>query len=82
LLGNKYYLNLGADMEVTGMSGSQSFSALSVLKTANEQPRLAGELISKSVDAMMQNQSVARSSVQPVDVSGITGTGRIINTTA
>jgi len=64
------------------MSGSQSLSAFSILKTANEQPQLAGELISKSVEAMMQNQSVVQASVQPVDVSDITGTGKIINITA
>ncbi len=68
-------------METTGISGSKVFSGGSVLKTANEQPRLAGELISKTVEGMIQNQ-YAQASAQPVDVSAITGTGKIINTTA
>ena len=68
-------------MEITGISNSQSLRGVSVLKTANEQSRLAGELISKSVENMIQNQYTP-ASAQPVDVSGITGTGKIINTTA
>ncbi|WP_306549494.1 hypothetical protein [Desulfobulbus sp.] len=51
---------------------------LSVLKSANEQPHLAGELISKTIEGLMQTQTV-QTPVQPVAPSG---TGTIINTTA
>ena len=51
---------------------------LSVLKSANEQPHLAGELISKTIEGLMQTQTV-QTPVQPVAPRG---TGTIINTTA
>lgn len=54
---------------------------LSVLKSANEQPHLAGELISKTIEGLMQTQTV-QTPVQPVVPVAPSGTGTIINTTA
>lgn len=51
---------------------------ISVLKSANEQPHLAGELISKTIEGLVQAQTV-QTPVQPVAPSG---TGTIVNTTA
>jgi hypothetical protein len=65
-------------MQIAGIPYQKSLNSLSVLKTANEQPNLAGELISKTVEGM-QSQN-APTPAQPIHVS--TGTGRIINTTA
>jgi hypothetical protein len=67
-------------MQTTDIANRSPMSGISVLKTANEQPKLAGELISKTV-AGMRSQS-AQAPAQPADISGITGTGTIINTTA
>jgi hypothetical protein len=68
-------------MEISGISNVKYFNGVSVLKTANEQPRLAGELISKSIESMIQNQYTPTAG-QSVDLSSVTGTGKIINTTA
>lgn len=63
-------------------AGSLTFLAsMSMLKSANEQPQLAGELISRTVEAMMQIQS-AQSPAQHIDISEISGTGKIVNITA
>jgi hypothetical protein len=67
-------------MQTTGIPYQKPMSGISVLKTANEQPKLAGELISKTVESM-RNQR-AQTPAQPADISGITGKGTIINTTA
>lgn len=67
-------------MQTTGIPNQKPMSGISVLKTANEQPKLAGELISKTVESM-RNQR-AQTPAQPADISSITGTGTIINTTA
>ena len=65
-------------MQTTGIAYQNGLNSLSVLKTANEQPKLAGELIAKTVEGM-QSQN-APTPVQPINFS--TGTGQIINTTA
>jgi hypothetical protein len=67
-------------MQITYIPYQKSLTGLSVLKAANEQPQLAGELISKTVESMRSQN--AQTPVQQTDVSGITGTGKIINTTA
>ena len=54
---------------------------MSLLKSANEQPKLAGELISRTVDNMVQAQTV-QSPAQRIDMSEISGTGKLINITA
>ena len=68
-------------MQIGNMSNSASSSGVSILKSANEQPKLAGELINRTVENMVQIQA-AQSPSQRIDISEITGTGKIINTTA
>ncbi|MDK9707583.1 MAG: hypothetical protein OEL83_11095 [Desulforhopalus sp.] len=68
-------------MQITNMSNPAPSSGVSILKSANEQPKLAGELINRTVEDMVQIQA-AQSPSQRIDISEITGTGKIINTTA
>jgi hypothetical protein len=68
-------------MQVTDINSSALPSGLSILKSANEQPKLAGELINRTVENMVQIQA-AQSPAQRIDISEITGTGKIINTAA
>jgi hypothetical protein len=68
-------------MQIPGTSNSVLSSGLSILKSANQQPELAGDLIAKTVAGISQTQTV-QSSAQSVDMSKITGTGKIINITA
>jgi hypothetical protein len=65
-------------MQTTGVSNLTTSGSMSMLKSANEQPKLAGELISRTVEGMMQIQS-AQSPAQRIDISEISGTGKIIN---
>lgn len=65
-------------MQITDSSNSNVFMSGSVLRAANKQPQLAGELISKAVESMVNIQSV-QLPAQPV--SGKPETGTIINTT-
>lgn len=65
-------------MQIAGTRNTASSGSISILKSANEQPKLAGELISKTVEGMVQIQS-AQSPAQRIDISGITGTGTLIN---
>jgi hypothetical protein len=68
-------------MQIASASSVASMASLSVLKSANEQPTLAGELISKTIEGLMQAQ-LAQTPVQTVELSAVTGIGRIVNTTA
>ncbi|WP_319585366.1 hypothetical protein [uncultured Desulfobulbus sp.] len=68
-------------MQITPFANAGSIASLSVLKSANEQPALAGELISKSVEGLIQAQ-VAQAPVQPVNLAATSGSGTLINTTA
>ncbi len=68
-------------MQITGTNNSAASASVSLLKSANEQPKLAGELISRTVDNMVQMQA-AQSPAQRIDMSEISGTGKIINITA
>ncbi len=68
-------------MQITSVVNAGSIASVSVLKSANEQPILAGELISKSVEGLIQAQ-VAQVPVQPVNLAATFGSGTIINTTA
>jgi hypothetical protein len=76
----KISFNREENMQITDITYQKSLTGISMLKAANEQPQLAGELISKTVEGMHSQN--AQTPVQPTDVSGITGTGKIINTTA
>lgn len=68
-------------VQITSSSNVNSAANLSLLKSANLQPTLAGELISKTVEGLMQAQS-AQTPPQPVLFSTATGTGGIIDTSA
>jgi len=68
-------------MQIPGKSNSALSAGLSILKSANQQPELAGDLIAKTVAGMSQMQT-AQSQAQSIDMSEITGTGKIINITA
>jgi hypothetical protein len=65
-------------MQIASVANAGSTASLSVLKSANEQPALAGELISKTVEGLIQAQA-AQMPVQPV---ATLGSGTIINTAA
>ncbi|MFT5729709.1 MAG: hypothetical protein ACI8PB_003880 [Desulforhopalus sp.] len=68
-------------MQIPGTSNSALSAALPILKSANQQPRLAGDLIAKTVAGMSQMQT-AQTPAQSIDMSRSTGTGKIINITA
>ncbi|MBU1565530.1 MAG: hypothetical protein KJ630_07865 [Proteobacteria bacterium] len=68
-------------MEITGTNNSAASASVSVLKSANEQAKLAGELISRTVESMMQIQA-AQSPAQRTDIWEFSGAGKIINITA
>ena len=71
---------LGMTMQIPSITNTAFSGSISILKLANEQPKLAGELISKTVEGIIQIQS-AQTPAQRVDVSEISGTGKIINIT-
>jgi hypothetical protein len=59
----------------------QKISAgISILKSANGQPKLAGSLIEKTLEGM-ENQN-ALASAPAMETSDVTGEGKFINTTA
>jgi len=68
-------------MQIPGTSNSALSVGLPILQSANQQPKLAGDLIAKTVAGMSQMQTT-QSLAQSVDMSGITGTGKIVNITA
>ncbi len=68
-------------MQITGTSNSALPADLSILKSANKQPELAGDLIAKAVAGISQMQ-ISQSPALSIDISKITGTGKIINITA
>jgi hypothetical protein len=68
-------------MQIQETSNSALSAGHSILKSANQQPELAGDLIAKTVAGISQTQT-AQAPVQSTDMSKITGTGKIINTTA
>lgn len=68
-------------MQIMPVTHVNSAVNLSILKSANEQPNLAGELISKTVEGLMQAQ-LAQVQTPLYDVSALAGTGSTINTAA
>ena len=69
-------------MQITGIANLKELISGAVLRATNEQPQLAGDLISKTVAGLMQQSQTVQSPGQPVPVSGMPETGSIINTTA
>ncbi len=68
-------------MQVNGTNTPPLAGSVAMLKSANEQTKLAGDLISKTVESMAQIQA-AQSPAQRMDIAEITGIGQIINITA
>jgi len=54
---------------------------MSILKSANEQTQLAGELIRRTIEGMLDSQSAA-APAQPVETPDISVQGKIINIAA
>jgi hypothetical protein len=68
-------------MQIAGTGNSIISSNISILKSANEQSQLASDLISRTVESMVK-VGVAQSTSQRINISEVTGSGTIINTTA
>jgi hypothetical protein len=66
-------------MQIT--SSGAATANMSILKSANEQPHLAGELISKTVEGLMQAQA-SQTSVPSAAPLATSGKGTIVNITA
>lgn len=69
-------------MEISSRSMANQLSGLTILKSANKQSELAGELISKTVASMLATQKVQAPSEQVTAASAQPATGSIINTVA
>lgn len=70
-------------MQISTASNPAVMYSLSMIKTANEQPKLAGDLIKKAIAGMQQAQQTAQSPAQPVALPADTGNrGEQINITA
>ena len=69
-------------MQISAASNPATMYSLSMIKTANEQPKLAGDLISKTIDGMQQVQQAVQSPAQPVAAPADSGKGTLINITA
>lgn len=66
-------------MQIT--SSGAATANMSILKSANEQPHLAGELISKTVEGLMQAQT-SQTPVPSAAPLATSGKGTIVNITA
>jgi hypothetical protein len=69
-----------SNMQTTGIAGQLFLSSLYILKAANEQPKLAAELISKTIEDLQKQNT--QTPAAPVDIPDTTGKGKIINVTA
>lgn len=67
-------------MDIPSITPSQVTGGISILKRANQQPELAAELLRRTLEA--GDLRAKQPQAQPVNVSELTGTGTIINTTA
>ena len=69
-------------MDISLSSRTNQLASMSILKSANQQTELAGELISKTIAGLASVQSV-QATPQPVSPSPAqAGVGTIINTVA
>ncbi len=69
-------------MHISPTSQANQLPSLSVLKSANQQPELAGELISKTIAGLLSAQSV-QATPQTVSPSPAqSGASTLINTVA
>lgn len=72
----------GKVMNISSSSQAHQMPSMSILKSANQQPELAGELISKTIAGLLSTQSVqiAPQTASPSPTQS--GIGTMINTVA
>lgn len=68
-------------MEISSSNMDSQAPIMSILKSANQQPELAGKLISKTVDSILSSQTLLTSQPLPLSLSQ-PGTGSLIDTFA
>ena len=69
-------------MRILPTSQATQLPSLSVLKSANQQPELAGELISKTIAGLLSVQSVQATPQTASPSPAQSGVGTFINTVA
>ena len=69
-------------MHISPTSQANHLASLSVLKSANQQPELAGELISKTIASLLSVQSVQATPQTVSPLPAQSGAGTLINTVA
>lgn len=69
-------------MEISANTTANQFSSLYILKSANKQPELAGELISMTIASMQTMQTIQAVSEQVNSLPEHSASGRIVNTVA
>jgi hypothetical protein len=69
-------------MKIASHSMATQATIMSILKSANQQPELAGELISKTVDSMLASQALQTPSQPVPPLLSQPGTGSLIDTFA
>ena len=69
-------------MNISSSSTPNQFPNMSILKAANQQPELAGELISKTIAGLLSVQSAQTTAQSAQSSLAQSGIGSIINTVA
>lgn len=69
-------------MQINAASNPATMYSLAMIKTANQQPKLAGDLISRTIAGMQQIQQTAQSPAEPIAMPADTGKGTLIQRTA
>lgn len=69
-------------MHILPTSQANQLPSLSILKSANQQPELAGELISKTIAGLLSTQSVRATPQTVLPSPAQSSVGTIINTVA
>lgn len=68
-------------MQISGSSSLATFNNVFLLKTANELPELAGQLISMTVEGIQASKTL-QLPIQGIDIPRSSEAGLLINTTA
>jgi hypothetical protein len=66
-------------MQTTGIAGIRFIQNLSLLKSVNEQPKLAGELITKTVESLQKQNAQTPAPIS--DSTSFPAKGKIIDVT-
>lgn len=69
-------------MQIPPSSQANQLPSMSVLKSANQQPELAGALISKTIAGLLSAQSIQAAPQTVSPSSARPGVGTLINTVA